>query len=243
VTTIDLPVPPRVLAIGAHPDDIEFGCGATLARWSADGAEVHHLVLTDGSKGTWDAEADLTELVAIRHREQRAAAAALGCTGGQHFLDRVDGELTDDTETRREVVRVIRQVQPTIIVGHDPWKRYRLHPDHRAAGFLTVDGVVAARDPHFFAELGLAPHRPDLLLLFEADEPNHVEAADVDTAAAKIAALLEHRTQWRSTMDIDGPDDEVGLTTFEQRVRDRLGEHGALASKALGEAFRLLDDL
>lgn len=243
MTTIDLAVPARVLAIGAHPDDVEFGCGATLARWSSAGAEVHHLVLTDGSKGTWETETDQDELVAIRHREQRAAAAALGCTGDQHFLDRVDGELTNDPETRREVVRVIRQVRPTIVLGHDPWKRYRLHPDHRSAGYLTVDGLVAARDPHFFSDLGMAPHRPEALMLFEADEPNHVEPADVDSAAAKIAALLEHRTQWRSTMDIAGPEDEVGLTTFEQRVRDRLGEHGALASKALGEAFRLLDDV
>ena len=75
---LNLPVPASALAIGAHPDDIEFGCGATLAKWAAAGCVVHHLVCTDGSKGTWDAGQDLAELTAVRQDEQRAAAKALG---------------------------------------------------------------------------------------------------------------------------------------------------------------------
>ena len=71
----DLPTPARALAIGAHPDDVEFGCGATLAKWAEAGAEVRLLVLTDGSKGTWDPAADLGTLVATRRREQDASAA------------------------------------------------------------------------------------------------------------------------------------------------------------------------
>ena len=73
-TTVDLEVPARVLAIGAHPDDIEFGCGATLAKWSGAGAEVHLLVLTDGSKGTWDPDADPTVLAADAGRRARRRA-------------------------------------------------------------------------------------------------------------------------------------------------------------------------
>ena len=64
--SVDLAVPGRVLAVGAHPDDIEFGCGATLAKWSAAGCAVHLLVLTDGSKGTWDPDADPAALAATR---------------------------------------------------------------------------------------------------------------------------------------------------------------------------------
>jgi len=89
----DLPVPATALAIGAHPDDIEFGCGATLAKWADAGCVVHHLVCTDGSKGTWDPHADLTELVALRQVEQRLAAKALGATGEVVFLGWPDGEL------------------------------------------------------------------------------------------------------------------------------------------------------
>src|SRR3954452_25345835 len=90
---LDLAVPASALAIGAHPDDVEFGCGATLAKWAEAGCTGHHLVLTDGSKGTWDAETDPVALVALRQEEQRAAARALGATGDVVFLGHVDGEL------------------------------------------------------------------------------------------------------------------------------------------------------
>ncbi len=220
--TVDQPVPTSALAIGAHPDDIEFGCGATLARWAAAGCRVHHLILTDGSKGSWDPGADLAELVDMREAECRAAAAVIdgpmrgtgvtGAAAGSHvgdrvlFLRRVDGNLVNDVETRRDVARIMRQLRPAALVGHDPWRRYRLHPDHRAAGFLTLDALVAARDPHFFPELGLEPHRPDSLLLFEADLPNHVENAS-GFESQKIEALLCHRSQFESTMGI--ADDDV----------------------------------
>ena len=115
---------------------------------------------TDGSKGTWDAAADVAALVATRQAEQRAAAGALGATGEVVFLGRVDGELEADLATRAEVARWIRVLRPDVVLGHDPWKRYRLHPDHRHAGFLAVDGVVAARDPHFFPDQGIAPPPP-----------------------------------------------------------------------------------
>ena len=76
---------------------------------------------------------------------------------------------------QRDVALWIRRLRPDVILGHDPWRRYRLHPDHRHAGFITTDAIVAARDPHFFADQDLEPHRPSALLLWEADEPNHVE--------------------------------------------------------------------
>ena len=74
ITSIDLPTPKVALAIGAHPDDIEFGCGATLAKWAAAGCRIHHLVLTDGSKGTWNPDADITALIRTRRDEQTEAA-------------------------------------------------------------------------------------------------------------------------------------------------------------------------
>ncbi|MEO6989019.1 MAG: PIG-L deacetylase family protein, partial [Aquihabitans sp.] len=196
--TVDLPVPARALAVGAHPDDIEFGAGATLARWAEQGCEVSFVVCTDGSKGTWDPSADLDALVALRQTEARDAAAVLGATGQVVFLGRVDGELENDRPTRSELARVIRELQPDVLLGHDPWKRYRLHPDHRAAGYLVCDALVAARDPHFFPEHGLAPHRPSALLLFEADEPDHAEALSAHHVEAKIAALEAHRSQYES---------------------------------------------
>lgn len=239
---MNLAAPARALAIGAHPDDVEFGCGATLAAWSRSGTVVDLCVLTDGSKGTWDAGADLTALVATRKREQRAAADAMGVTD-IHFLDLVDGELESGREERARVCELIRTVRPDVILGHDPWKRYRLHPDHVHAGRLAVEGIVAARDPHFFPERG-TPHRPSALLLFEADVVDHVE--DVETTLdAKVAALLCHRSQWLSTMGIDaGSSDEPGqLAAFEERIRIDAAAAGAHADLQAGEAFKLLTEL
>src|SRR5205807_3092517 len=84
--TTNLPTPKRALAIAAHPDDVEFGCGGTLAKWAADGCEIHHLVCTDGSKGTWDPSQDPAQLVALRQVEQRDASRALGGKGEVVFL-------------------------------------------------------------------------------------------------------------------------------------------------------------
>jgi LmbE family N-acetylglucosaminyl deacetylase len=239
--TRDLDVPSSALAIGAHPDDVEFGCGATLAKWAAAGCTIHHLVCTDGSKGTWDALADPVALAARRQDEQRAAARRLaGDTAGEvRFLGYVDGELDSDLVARGKVARVLRELRPEVVLGHDPWKRYRLHPDHRHAGLLTCDGVVAARDPHFFPEHGLAPHRPRALMLFEADAPDHVEDVSA-TVETKIDALEAHGSQFESTMKAR---DEEQLRAFRDRVRSRLAELGRPHTVAAAEVFKLMTDL
>ena len=173
--------------------------------------------------------------------EQREAARRLSgsAAGSVTFLGRVDGDLAADRATVSEVARVIRTVRPQVVLGHDPWKRYRLHPDHRAAGFLVCDAIVAARDPHFFREHGLDHHRPDALLLFEADAPDHVEdvTAHVD---AKLDALLAHESQFESTMHAVA---EADLSAFRQRIRTRLAELGEPHGCAAAEVFKLITDL
>jgi len=241
MTSVDLETPRSVLAIGAHPDDVEFGCGATLAKWANDGSDVHLLVLTDGAKGTWDPSADLAELVTTRVEEQEAAAKLLGARATSN-LGVVDGELTEAEGARAAICAAVRQVRPSVVIGHDPWKRYRLHPDHRHGGFLTVDALVAARDPHFYPDQGFEPFRADALLLFEADEPDHVERVDT-TLDRKVEALLAHRSQWRSTLGIDPRDPDPGIEAFVGRVRSEAIAAGAFAGVPLGEAFKLLTDL
>jgi len=240
----DIATPASALAVAAHPDDVEFGCGATLAKWSAAGAVCHHLVLTDGSKGSWDPAQDTVSLIAERRDEQRAAAKALGATGEVVFLGHTDGELPSGLAEREQVARVIRELKPEVVLGHDPWRRYRLHPDHRNAGQLAVDGIVAARDPHFFPEQDIPHWRPSTLLLWEADEVDHVE--DVTAfVEAKLAALLEHRTQLRSTMHIEAgaPDEDEQRERFRRRVLDRLATFGRTVAVAYGEGFKRIDDL
>ena len=240
--TTNLDVPGRALALGAHPDDIEFGCGGTLAKWAAAGCEIHHVVCTDGSKGSWDPGADTAALVKTRQEEQRDASRALGGEGRVAFLEYVDGELESGLDARAKVAYWIRRVKPDVVLGHDPWRRYRLHPDHRNAGFLITDGIVAARDPHFFPEQDVAPHRPTTLLLWEAEEPDHVEDVG-DYLDAKLNALLAHRSQFRSTMRIDDPSAADEVQAFRERLLARLGELGALGGFAHGEAFKKIDRL
>jgi LmbE family N-acetylglucosaminyl deacetylase len=237
----NLAVPASALAIGAHPDDVEFGAGGTLAKWAAAGCVVHHLICTDGSKGTWDPAADLSALVARRQAEKREAARRLAGdrSGEVVFLGRVDGDLDCDRTTRGDVVRVIRALRPAVVLGHDPWKRYRLHPDHRHAGILACDAIIAARDPHFFREHQLPPHRPQHLLLWEADVPNHVEDVSgwVDR---KLDALAAHETQFESTMKAV---DAAQLAAFEARIRGRLSELAAPYGRESVEVFARVSDL
>ena len=239
--TIGLDVPSIALAIGAHPDDVEFGSGATLAKWADAGCTVHHLVLTDGSKGTWDPSADTAALAARREDEQCEAARRIGGdnAGSVAFLRYVDGELAVTREATSRVARLIRELQPDVVLGHDPWKRYRLHPDHRHAGVLTCDAVVAARDPHFFPEHGLPPHRPLALLLWEADVPNHVEDA-TGFVDRKLAALEAHASQFESTMKAVDPEQ---LAAFRTRIRERLAGLGEPYGLAAAELFARVSDL
>jgi LmbE family N-acetylglucosaminyl deacetylase len=240
----DLDTPARALAIVAHPDDAEFNCGATLAKWSAAGCAVSLMLCTDGSKGTWDPDMIADELIPIRQAEQRRAADALGCTGELVFAGWTDGELEVDLARRSVVARTIRELTPDVVLAHDPWRRWRLHPDHRAAGFLACDGIVGARDPHFFPEHGLSHHRPSTLLLFETEEPDHVE--DVSGhGAAKVGALLAHESQFETTMGI-GEDASTATgerAEFTQRILGELADTGKPVGVRQAEAFKRIDRL
>jgi LmbE family N-acetylglucosaminyl deacetylase len=253
--TTNLATPARALAIGAHPDDVEFGCGGTLAKWAADGCEIFHLVLTDGSKGTWDPNVDPAQLVLTRQCEQRAAAQTLGggrSEGDVVFLGWIDGELDSGLRQRWEVTYWIRRFQPDVVLGHDPWRRYRIHPDHRHAGFLTTDAIVAARDPKFFPEQQVKPHRPSTLLLWEADEPDHVEDIG-QVIGSKVKALLAHESQYATTMRISAAatsSEPVGsnggsgeISAFRDAVTERAREAGRLAGVETGEAFKRIHRL
>lgn len=252
ITSHDIDVPERALVIVAHPDDAEFQAGATLAKWARLGTEVHHLVLTDGSKGTWDPNADPVQLIETRKQEQQAAASALGATGSVNFLGLVDGELKVDRDSIARTSLIIRQVRPDIIVGHDPWKRYRLHPDHRRAGELCIEAIIAARDPLFYPEqlVGeLEPHRPSALLLFEPDEANHAEAVTEADHRRRLAALESFESQFTTThlyrideIEPEGLDRRGELERFRSAELKNLQDAGKVVGVELAELFHLIVD-
>ena len=150
--------PQKVLVILAHPDDPEFFCGATLARWAAAGHTIHYCLLTCGDKGAPEGDYEPQELCGTRVEEQNAAAAVLGVKKVR-MLGYPDGYLVADLDLRREIVRAIRQERPDIVVTCDPTYLYAMetrlnHPDHRAAGQAVLDAVFpAAGNRMFFPEL------------------------------------------------------------------------------------------
>jgi LmbE family N-acetylglucosaminyl deacetylase len=220
----------RALALGAHPDDVELQAGGTIAAWAGDGVHVELACFTAGEKGTHDPASDPAEVARVRRRETERAAAVLGAAR-VHFFGAVDGELEATMALRVDVARLVRTVRPDVVVGHDAWRRWLLHPDHRAAGLLTVDGVVAARDPLYAPELaaeGLPAHRPHSILLFGTDAPDEVVdiSATIDT---KLAALRAHASQIGDPADLD------------RRIRTWNAAIGAQFGLGSAEAFHLLD--
>lgn len=196
--------PQNILVILAHPDDPEFFCGATLAKWARAGHQITYQLITCGDKGFNEgtsSEMTTDALCAIRHEEQQAAAKVIGVKE-VHFLDRPDGYLVPDLDLRREIVRVIRKFKPDILVTCDPQTLFATyginHPDHRAAGQVVMDAVFpAAGSPVFFPELlleGYPPHMPKEVWCSLTMQPN-VKVDVTETWSIKLEAILQHKTQ------------------------------------------------
>lgn len=224
------------MVVGAHPDDVEFSAGGTIFNWTSNGTEATIVVVTDGSKGSWDSSIDQSVLVDERKREQRRAASVLGVTNIE-WLDQTDGELQHAPALREEIARLIRTHRPDVVMTHDPWQRYQLHPDHRTTGLLTVDAVVAGREPLFYPNQGLEPHRPSTILLWSADEPDHAEPVDGRAFEAKIKALLCHASQSETTMG-DAAESGDARDRFVERVDDWLRSAGSRFGADRAEIFK-----
>jgi LmbE family N-acetylglucosaminyl deacetylase len=181
-----------ILAIGAHPDDLEFTSAGTLARWVAEGATAVLVICTAGEKGGHGPLVAPAALAARRQEEQRAAANLLS-VAEVVFLGCPDGELNRAPDLVAELVWLIRHFQPRRLLAWDPWRRYQLHPDHRAAGLAALDAVLAAGNPHYYPRQ-LAVHQVDEVYLFGAEEPDPwIEVTT--TFEQKLAAIACHRSQ------------------------------------------------
>ncbi len=230
-------IPQRILIILAHPDDPEFFCGASIARWTNAGHHVEYCLLTCGDKGTKDRSIETRELCSIRQEEQRAAAAVLG-VNKVRFLNYEDGYLVPSLDLRRDITRVIRQIRPDILVTCDPRTLFaggsRLnHPDHRAAGQATLDAVFpAARDHLNFIELwrdeNLEPHIVREVWVCGTLDPN-TNLDVTENWETKIRALFEHKSQ------IGDP------VLLAERMRNRRTADSTIESPRYTESFRVLN--
>ncbi len=186
-----------VLVIAPHPDDAEFGCGGTLARWTREGKSAAYVICTNGDKGTSDLSIKPEELARIREQEQLAAAKVLGVREVV-FLRYPDQGLEDTAEFRKQLVVQIRTFRPETVISSDPYRRYMWHRDHRICGQVVLDALFPyARDHLAYPDLleqGLPPHKVARGLFWAADDVNF----RVDISACfekKLEALRCHTSQ------------------------------------------------
>ncbi|MGQ0773677.1 MAG: PIG-L deacetylase family protein [Pseudonocardiales bacterium] len=215
----------RVLMVAAHPDDVDFGSGGTIATWTEAGLEVSYCIITDGDAGGFDPEVPRSAIGGIRQDEQRKAAAALGVTDVE-FLGYPDGRLVVSLELRRDISRSIRRTRPDRVLIPSPERDLRnlyvSHPDHLAAGEAAFCAIYPdARNPFAHPELlaeGLDAHTvPEVWVVSPNDRAEHY--VDItDTIDRKIAALRAHTSQ------------TAHMTDLEERIRD----WGTMQARAAG---------
>lgn len=196
----------RVLVIGAHPDDTDFGASATIAALTDRGVEVTLCVLTAGDAG-YAADAEFAgtgeEIIATRTAEQQAAAAVVGVSE-VIMLDEPDGHVQPTPELVGTIVELMRKVRPDAVISMHPeraWDRLqKSHPDHLACGEAVVRAVYPyVENPHAYPELraaGLEPFKIRHLLLFGAPQQHiNLHAEVTGFQDRKLEALERHLSQ------------------------------------------------
>jgi LmbE family N-acetylglucosaminyl deacetylase len=226
----------RALVVTAHPDDVDFGAGGTVMALVKAGVQVTFCICTDGDAGGFDDTTDRSEIPAIRRAEQVAAAAVYGVTDVR-FLGYKDGYLEPSHDVQRDIVRVMRQVQPQLVLTQSPernWDRLpSSHPDHMAAGEATARALYpAVRNPYAYPELrtgeGLEAWTVNWLWLQGHVEPNHW----IDTTeffSRKVEALRAHASQTSHMEELEGM-----LRTWGEMQAQAAG----LQTGKLAEGFR-----
>ena len=230
----ELYTPSSVMVVVAHPDDIEFSCAGTLARWAKNGTRVSYVLCTSGEVGIAEAGMTKEKATSIREAEQRAAAKIVGAEEVV-FLREPDGLLQPTLELRKKIVREIRRFKPEVVICGDPtivWagEDYINHPDHRAAATAALDAIFpAAGQPNLFQELeaeGLTAYKPRKVYVTGWNQTdlyiNITETIDV-----KVSALRAHRSQ-------------MGDWDPELRIKEWASERARGKEMTYAESFRVV---
>ncbi|MBM3956884.1 MAG: PIG-L family deacetylase [Gemmatimonadetes bacterium] len=234
--TSENPDPPytRAMVVVAHPDDAEYGCSGTVAKWCRQGWEVVQVICTDGSKGSSDPDATIEQVAATRRAEQLEAARILGVKHVE-FLNYPDSFLTPSLELRKDIARAIRKHRPDVLVCANPNRDldqsyYIGHPDHQAAAEAALSAAFpAARDRLTYPDMleeGLLPHKVrEVWVMMGPDRSNHFNEVSEEDLETAVRALQAHASQV--------PPDAA------ERVREWKRRSGEKAGLRYAEAFRV----
>jgi LmbE family N-acetylglucosaminyl deacetylase len=197
-------IPESAMAIVAHPDDIEFSCVGTLARWAKGGARTSYVLCTSGEVGISAEGMTKEKATKIREAEQQKAAEIAGAEE-VIFLREPDGLLQPTLELRKKLVREIRRFRPEVVITGDPtiiWtgNEYINHPDHRAAAAAALDATFpAAGQPNLFEELedeGYSAFKPRKVFVTTWTDGDIIVSID-ESIDTKIKALRAHVSQMK----------------------------------------------
>ena len=214
-----------VLVIQAHPDDADNTSGGTIARWASEGREIHYVLCTSGNRGSNDPTMTSERLELLREQEEQNAADILGVKS-LIFLRHEDGELEETLPLRHELARIIRRLKPDVLMTHDPWTRYMIHPDHRAVGFTALAAIMEAGNQMYRDEM--APHTVSEVYLFHTDNPDYW----VDITATidiKIRATQQHKSQIAHSSE-----------AMAERFRERAKRAGLEHNMPFAEGFKAI---
>ena len=223
----------RALAVVAHPDDLEYGASAAVARWSAAGKDVRYLLATRGEAGIDSMPP--AETGPLRTAEQVAAGAAVGVSVVE-FLDHADGLVVNGIDLRRDLAAAIRRHRPEVVIGSNyrdrwgdsgPWN----HVDHRELGRALPDAVRDAANRWLFSDAGEPWSGVRWIAFASSPQPTH--GVDVsDHIEDAVASLLCHRTYI----------DNLGDPSFDPDsfLRTSCGHAGAMLGTRFGVTFELI---
>lgn len=221
-----------ILAIGAHPDDTDFGASGAIAKWIEEGAVAYYVICTDGSRGSEDPKMTHKKLAAIRRKEQLEAAKVLGIKK-VFFLEHTDTQLVSDLKLKEELVKIIRTVKPNTVITMDPTfyfdGEFINHTDHRAVAVAAMDAVFPlSRDRLTFPQhekMGLKPHKTEEILFISFSQGTYF--VDISKVLdKKIEALSKHSSQFGDFSEV------------EKRIRERAKTVGKKGKLKAAESFK-----
>ncbi len=226
--------PGTVLAVVAHPDDLEYGAAAAVAKWTAAGSSVRYLLATRGEAGIDGMAPD--EAARVREQEQRDSAAIVGVEDVE-FMDYPDGTLEYGLPLRRDLAHAIRRHRPStlLLFNHrDNWgfPGSRNSADHRAVGEAALDAAADAGNRWIFPVDGLEPHAVTRILVAGSPEAHHaIEVTDFLDAA--VASLSAHAAYLEGLGDHRMADPE-----FVRAMCEQTGERAGVPAAVSVELFQ-----